>query len=515
MGTRLNRAAMPILLTLGVLAGPVRSDDSGTAWGVLEPGAHKVGLRVEDHVDLSRPGMPVPQAPGDAPPPAPGRRVRVYLWYPAANAAASEPMRFDRYVELARDDLGPEWQGIRDLPLARGCSEARWNALLAERTATIEAASPASGPFPLVLVAQGIHYENPITHAIHCEHLASHGYVVATCPLVGTRSPVVSLDLVDLETEARDLEFVLSVCRRNGSTDAGRIGLLGFDLGGMAALLLAMRNDDVDALATMDAGILYTRFPDIPRQSPHYDVERMRIPWVHMTQARFVAGLDPEEDSDSLFRTAEYSDRRLLLFDGVQHQDFTSYTLYAPDRPVAAYWGEDWRPSRPAHETICRSVRGFFDWTLKGNDAGRAILDREPADDTLEESRPTRLARKARPAPISMAHLARIVLQDGGKSAARLALEQRKSNPAASIFEESRLNGLGYQLLYFWERPQDALEIFKLAAELHPDSSNVWDSLGEAHLFLGETDRARECYRKSLERNPENQNAKRVLDRIR
>ena len=80
-------------------------------------------------------------------------------------------------------------------------------------------------------------------------------------------------------------------------------------------------------------------------------------------------------------------------------------------------------------------------------------------------------------------------------------------------FKESQLNMLGYQLLE-GERISDAIEIFKLNVEAYPASANVYDSLGEAYLMNGDHELAKANYEKSLELDPNNENAKKMLDRI-
>ena len=60
-----------------------------------------------------------------------------------------------------------------------------------------------------------------------------------------------------------------------------------------------------------------------------------------------------------------------------------------------------------------------------------------------------------------------------------------------------------------------AIEIFRINADLYPDSWNVYDSLGEALLRAGNTDEAVAMYERSLVLNPENTNGKEVLAGIR
>ena len=80
-------------------------------------------------------------------------------------------------------------------------------------------------------------------------------------------------------------------------------------------------------------------------------------------------------------------------------------------------------------------------------------------------------------------------------------------------FNEGRMNGLGYQYLQTG-KINEALELFKLNVLAFPQSSNVYDSLGEAYLANGDTELAIKNYKKSLELNPDNDNAKQVLIRI-
>jgi len=86
-------------------------------------------------------------------------------------------------------------------------------------------------------------------------------------------------------------------------------------------------------------------------------------------------------------------------------------------------------------------------------------------------------------------------------------------NPETKPFEEARLNQLGYQYLQNGNI-SDALEFFKLAVELYPGSSNVYDSYGEALLTNGDTAQAIFNYKKSLELNTDNTNAAQVLEKL-
>ncbi|WP_002636571.1 serine hydrolase [Myxococcus hansupus] len=75
------------------------------------------------------------------------------------------------------------------------------------------------------------------------------------------------------------------------------------------------------------------------------------------------------------------------------------------------------------------------------------------------------------------------------------------------------LNRLGYHLMKEG-RLADAIEIFKLNVEMYPTDGNVHDSLGEAYLAQGDKRLAAESYRRSLEFDPKNADAVRILKEL-
>ncbi len=81
-------------------------------------------------------------------------------------------------------------------------------------------------------------------------------------------------------------------------------------------------------------------------------------------------------------------------------------------------------------------------------------------------------------------------------------------------FSERELNRFAYQLLD-QENKDSAIELFKFVVELYPNSSNAYDSLGEAYMASGNKKLAIENYEKSLQLNPENNNAVDMLKQLR
>ena len=76
--------------------------------------------------------------------------------------------------------------------------------------------------------------------------------------------------------------------------------------------------------------------------------------------------------------------------------------------------------------------------------------------------------------------------------------------------DEMMINGLGYEFLGN-EDFKMAIAVFRFNAAQFPESSNVYDSLGEAYKESGNQELAVKNYKKSLELDPGNENAKQML----
>ncbi len=61
----------------------------------------------------------------------------------------------------------------------------------------------------------------------------------------------------------------------------------------------------------------------------------------------------------------------------------------------------------------------------------------------------------------------------------------------------------------------EAIRVFEANVADYPESWNVYDSLGEALAEAGRTEEAIHNYRRSLELNPDNRGAVRMLERLR
>jgi hypothetical protein len=98
--------------------------------------------------------------------------------------------------------------------------------------------------------------------------------------------------------------------------------------------------------------------------------------------------------------------------------------------------------------------------------------------------------------------------------AARRFREYRADPANAYLNVEGAMNTFGYSLIGMNRLPH-AIEIFKLNVEAYPQSSNVYDSLGEAYMKSWNKELAIKNYEKSLELDPNNGGAVIALKELR
>jgi len=106
------------------------------------------------------------------------------------------------------------------------------------------------------------------------------------------------------------------------------------------------------------------------------------------------------------------------------------------------------------------------------------------------------------------------IIEESGIEEGINKYQELNENPIKDIyFSEKRMNDLGYRLLNK-DKIAEAIKIFKLNIEKYPASWNVYDSLAEAYMKNGDSQFAIINYQKSVEMNPNNENGKKMLEKL-
>ncbi len=92
-------------------------------------------------------------------------------------------------------------------------------------------------------------------------------------------------------------------------------------------------------------------------------------------------------------------------------------------------------------------------------------------------------------------------------------LRKQRGKESGLYFDEGSFNFFGYSLMNSG-KIAEAVKVFQFNVEIFPRSANAYDSLGEACMKNGNRELAIENYKKSLELNPDNDNARKMLEEL-
>jgi tetratricopeptide (TPR) repeat protein len=109
--------------------------------------------------------------------------------------------------------------------------------------------------------------------------------------------------------------------------------------------------------------------------------------------------------------------------------------------------------------------------------------------------------------------LSATIASSGVDQAAKQYHDLKAAAPSTYNFDEDELNTLGYQFIHT-RKFREAIQILQINVEAYPQSSNVYDSLGEAYMDDGNKALAIANYQKSLQLNPKNRNAVLMLRQL-
>ncbi|MCI0392800.1 MAG: serine hydrolase [Acidobacteria bacterium] len=106
------------------------------------------------------------------------------------------------------------------------------------------------------------------------------------------------------------------------------------------------------------------------------------------------------------------------------------------------------------------------------------------------------------------------ILAKGAEAALDQYRQWRQGRAPGEVVNENQMNRIGYDLLGA-KRVKDAIEVFKQNVADYPQSSNTYDSLGEAYMINGDRELAIKNYERSIQLDPNNTNGIEMLKKLR
>lgn len=105
------------------------------------------------------------------------------------------------------------------------------------------------------------------------------------------------------------------------------------------------------------------------------------------------------------------------------------------------------------------------------------------------------------------------IFSKGVDSAVTKFHEIMKTDSSKYNLDEDALSTLGYKLMRS-NYKEPAVKILELNAEIHPKSANVFVTLAQAYMYLGENKKAEDACEKALKNDPKDARAEEMLTRL-
>jgi len=492
-------------LTLCLLASTFAAGSDAPNFAFSDkPGVHAVGFRVLLQYDYSRTYLYKVDPIGQPSHGELARPIETLIWYPAQKSAAT-PVTYGDYLALfaTEEHFSPTpaeaAETIRD-------KEKDHDASPAPKMWAVKDAKSEAGTYPVVIYAPS--YSAPaFENADLCEYLASHGYVVIASPDMGAHTRGMTGDLEGINAQARDISFLIGFARTLPYADLSQVAVAGFSWGGISNFFAAAQDSRITALVALDGSARY--YPKLVEDSKTVYPQNMSLPLLFFTQGDM--SLEDINQykldiSGNVLNQMKHSDVYIVHMREMRHGDFSSLFQRSP-----RYWKEQSTNEYSPQETsesyswMAQYFLRFLNAYLKHDSGATAFLKNPPAKDGVPVHLLTVDFRPAKGFPLTIEGMAAELNKRGFSHASEVYAEAKKQDPEMKI-DTDALNSWGYSLMQQNHLPE-AIEIFKLNVSLHPDSSHIHVSLGEAYEKSGQKDLAIINYKKALEINPDNKDA--------
>jgi len=476
-------SALAVTFVLALRVTPVRAQPVTAA---LDYGSHPVGFRAVREIDRSRTVQAKTAFDGTPNADDAAMPLQIGIWYPAADTTSGTPMSAELYKTLwsdvNRSALAADFRRMLTAGALTATDEEIVEALT-RRTRAGRDAEPAKTLFPLIVAGASASMAWPTF-----EYLASHGYVVVSSwSSMRTATQQATQPAIALETQTRNMEYLTAFAQRQQLGDGARLGVIGVNFDGMAALNFEMRNMRADAVISLDGYEGKRSGTAMLRASPYFEPLRMRVPYLIVVQDERDPG-PPLILDRGVFDGMAYSTRYWFVLDGFNHGRLIS---------DVANIGTLSADQRAGHAFIIRTMRRFLDAYVKRDAAAKAALEKSPADGLPASVRNTISSEAALPPAPTPEEFERLVMDGPIERAVRAYEAARAANPRVQIFDEGTINL--YAFRYAQRKQLDAvLELRRLAVSAFPESADAAYRLGVSAADAGQPSESREAFARAL-----------------
>ena len=461
----------------------------------LNVGPYKVGFKAGVHFDIGRPPLKEQYAAYRQ-----GRAVHISVWYPAKPKNNHPKMTYAEYVDEVSRMINPldvtkktRMKAVQqmNLHLAQLGGDSillmkHIPALLAENVTAYKNAAFNEGTYPIL-----IYPESPNFNNILSEFLASYGYIVVSMSRHGTLNADFEWQNVrGIETLVQDCQFALTVIKKEFKIKDDMVAAIGTGMNASAGLAWMMRNPSIDALVSLEGGIITGYEYGLIQKSPYFDIYRVDKPMLVMHSPH-------EHVSPKLIEHYKYANRYMISLPQMREFYYLNFGIW--EKTIPGILGPAPGDTKLSYEWMAQYTLYFLDWKLKQGYHGRTFYETKPE---AHGAAPSMLEYSFIPAldvPPKLKELLDLNRSDGFSKMLEEVRKYQQQDSSAFAFET--YVAIGQQLMTE-KKFDDGAKWAANFQEIFPTATSAFTIAGRCYLELGKKTDAIAMYSNALELLP-------------
>jgi hypothetical protein len=457
----------------------------------LNFGPHKVGFKAGVHFDIGRPPIKEQYAAYRL-----GRAVHISVWYPSKPKNNHPKMIYAEYVDEVSRMINP--QDVTKKTRARSVQLMNQHlsqlggdslllmkhipALLAENINAYKNAAYNEGSYPIL-----IYPESPNFNNILSEYLASHGYIVVSVSRHGTLDAGFEWQNVrGIETLVQDCQFAMTVIKKEFKIKDDVVASMGTGMNASAGLAWMMRNPSIDALVSLEGGIITGYEYGLIQKSPYFDIYRVDKPLLVMHSPH-------EHVNPKLIEHYKYADRYVISLPQMREFYYLNFGVW--EKTIPGILGPAPGDTKLSYEWMAQYTLYFLDWKLKQGHHGISFYESTPERHGLSSDFLTYEFLPALDVPPTLNEL--LVLNQSEGFPAMMNEVKKYQQQDSTAFAFDTYVSIGQRLLTE-KRFEDGARWAANFQALFPTAASAYTIAGRCYLELGKKTDAIAMYSNAL-----------------
>ncbi|MBA4056127.1 MAG: hypothetical protein C0490_15540 [Marivirga sp.] len=457
----------------------------------LKQGPYKVGFKAGVHYDLGRPPIK-----GQFTAFQQGRAIHISVWYPSTTKANHPAMMFSEYMDEISRMVNPKEVTKR----TRTESIGQMNVLLSQlggdssllkkhlapllnsSTHAFRNAAIHSGSFPILMYPESPHLNNILS-----EYLASYGYIVVSVSRHGTTTPEFEWQTVrGIETLVQDCQFALAVVRKEFKSAGQGLAVMGTGMNASAGLAWMMRNPTINALISLEGGILTGYEYGLIQKSPYFNI-------TEVTRPMLVIHSPHESVKPDYINHYKYADRYMLSLPYMREFYYLNFGIW--EKTIPGILGLAPGDTKSGFEWMARYTLGFLDWKLKMGEHGKILFETSPEGNGVPADLMDSSVKYAIEVPLTEAELLTMKDQEGFNAMLQEVEKSIKQDTAAYGFETYVSIGEKLIAAQQYKEGTEWAEVFR---RIFPKSVYGYTMAGRCYIALEKKENALAMYSNAL-----------------